>query len=102
MQNTLNESPRIGCIGCGNMGGALVRGIAGSGLASSITVMDVRPEASAELAAACGASAVSSIGDLAAGSDIVILAVNRGRSIPFWTPMHPCPQRPSRRLRAAE
>ncbi|HOG65618.1 MAG TPA: pyrroline-5-carboxylate reductase [Spirochaetota bacterium] len=79
MQNTLNESPRIGCIGCGNMGGALVRGIAGSGLASSITVMDVRPEASAELAAACGASAVSSIGDLAAGSDIVILAVKPGQ-----------------------
>lgn len=71
--------PNIGCIGCGNMGAALVHGIAASGLAGSITLMDTRPEASAALAAASGASAVSSLEDLAAASDMIIIAVKPGQ-----------------------
>lgn len=82
-ESATSSRPRIGCIGCGNMGAALVRGIAGAGLASSITVMDVSQEAAAALAAASGATAVSTVGHLAADSDMIIIAVKPGQIAPL-------------------
>lgn len=79
MKTATFSKPRLGCIGCGNMGSALIGGIVEAGLASSITVLDIRPEAASSLAAASGGTAVTTLDELAAASEMIILAVKPGQ-----------------------
>ena len=64
----------IGFIGAGNMGGALLNGLARGGLQDKVLVYDVSDRAVAD-AVSVGAEAAESASELARASDIVILAV---------------------------
>lgn len=68
---------KIGFIGTGNMGSAIIGGIVESGLtaASDILVFDIDASRSAQIAAKFGALAVSSLTDLARAADILFVAV---------------------------
>ncbi len=67
-------SVRLGCIGCGNMGGAILRGMAGKeGVTLGAT--DVDQAKLDTLARECGVLAASSPRDLAKNSDYLLLAV---------------------------
>jgi pyrroline-5-carboxylate reductase len=66
----------IGVIGTGNMGAALVRGLVSSGTdASRIVVYDALEEAVRALTSELGVSAAGSNAELAAQSDVIVLAV---------------------------
>src|SRR5664279_4029231 len=69
---------KLGLIGCGKMGGALLRGVIKAGLvkAVNITVCDKFPEASTALAREFkGLKNVKDPAEVAAVSDVVLLAV---------------------------
>ena len=66
----------IGFIGCGNMGGALARAVAASGVATRLLLSDRDGEKAAALAAACGSLAAVSDSETAAReADFLFLAV---------------------------
>ena len=70
-------SKKIGFIGTGNMGSAIIGGIVESGLtvASDILVFDIDSSRSAAIAAKFGVQAVTSLTDLARAADILFVAV---------------------------
>ena len=64
----------IGFIGAGNMGGALLGGLAREGLQNKVFVFDVSGQALAN-AVSLGAEAASSAAEVAMKADIIVLAV---------------------------
>ena len=66
-------SKSIGFIGCGNMGGAILGGIADKGIFGEMYVYDKNTDKAREMADKYDAEAVSV--ELAAGCDVVLLAV---------------------------
>jgi pyrroline-5-carboxylate reductase len=68
---------RIGFIGAGNMGAALLRGVAGSGLVSpdKIKIFDVDREKTSKLKKETGINVSTGNNELVENSDIIILAV---------------------------
>ena len=64
---------RIGFIGTGNMGAAIIKGLAGAG--HSLTGTDLNRERVMELARDCGLSAADTPEAVAAAADYVVLAV---------------------------
>lgn len=70
-------SKKIGFIGTGNMGGAIIGGIVASGLASGadLIVFDADPAKAAAVAAKFGVQAAASLAELARASDILFVAV---------------------------
>ncbi len=77
MVKSAKVQPRVGVLGCGNMGGALLRGIISSGAvsASQITAFDVHQPLLETIQKELGVKAASSALDAVQWSDIVILAV---------------------------
>jgi pyrroline-5-carboxylate reductase len=71
------EGKKIGFLGAGNMGEAMIKGLIQAGLvdAKAISATDVRTERLAELARQYGIRTAASNAALVAGSDVVILAV---------------------------
>src|SRR3954468_3248866 len=67
----------IGVLGCGNMGGALVRGLVASGTAAAadIFVYDTLPGAMESLKKELGVQSVVQAHDLPTHSDVMVLAV---------------------------
>lgn len=72
------ESPCIGFVGAGHMGGAMLRGLAAAPFRPALRVFDADPARTAALAAETGAEAAASPAALAAGCDAVVLAVRPG------------------------
>ena len=70
--------PRIGFVGAGHMGGAMLRGLAAAAFRPALRVFDADPARTAALAAETGAEAAASPAALAAGCDAVVLAVRPG------------------------
>lgn len=69
---------KLGLIGCGKMGGALLRGVIKAGLVKTadITVCDKFPDSAAALAKEFkGLESVKSPAEVAAASDVILLAV---------------------------
>ncbi|MDR1571296.1 MAG: pyrroline-5-carboxylate reductase [Clostridiales Family XIII bacterium] len=68
---------RLGFIGAGNMGGAIIRGYiaATPGGAAAVSAYDKNGEKLAEIAGSLGIRAAGGVAELAAASDIVMLAV---------------------------
>lgn len=68
---------KLGVIGCGKMGRALVGGIVGAGIceASDVTVYDTYPTAASSLVDELGVSPGSSNADVIAASDVILLCV---------------------------
>lgn len=75
MQGDLGK--RLGFIGCGNMGGAILKGILRSGLAQpgQMLVYDANPAAQQALVETYGVCAAQDNADLVKGTDIIFLAV---------------------------
>ena len=73
------ESGKLGIIGYGNMGSAIIRGLIESGMyeAKSVCVVDVDPE-KCEAARGDGCVVLDSIGELDSAVDTVIVAVKPG------------------------
>lgn len=73
----MTQSMRIGFLGAGKMGGILLRGMLGAGLAAAdrVAVFDVFPDAAASVCKQTGARAESSARKLVSGSDVVFLCV---------------------------
>ena len=71
------KGKRIGFLGCGNMGEALVRGLVQAGLVEpgSITASDVRGERLAQIARQYGIRTTSDNAELIRASDVIVLAV---------------------------
>jgi len=71
------KDKRVGFLGAGNMGEAIIKGLLQTGLvpASAIAATDVRADRLQQLASQYGIGAASSNHDLVAKSDVVILAV---------------------------
>src|SRR5687768_2865696 len=74
---------KLGFIGCGKMATALVQGVIKSGLAkpADLTVSDAIPAAVENLAKAAGVNAVGSNPEVAAASDVIVLAVKPGDAV---------------------
>jgi len=66
---------KIGFVGAGNMGGAIVRGVSAAGGENEIFVFDTNAERAAEFARTGGVSAAGSLAELAAAADILVLCV---------------------------
>ena len=68
---------KLGFIGCGKMATALAKGVLKAGVTTPelVTVSDVVPAAAEQLASATGARVVVKNADVAAASDVLILAV---------------------------
>lgn len=68
---------KLGVIGCGKMGAALVEGIVSAGVCSGpdVVLFDVFAEASRGLSEKTGARVVSSNGEVAGASDVVLVCV---------------------------
>ena len=71
--NTL-DGVRIGLLGCGNMGGAVLRAVADRGATGTLTVYDPDVSKARTLAAATGAAVCASGTEVLAASDLVLLA----------------------------
>ncbi|MFT7578790.1 MAG: pyrroline-5-carboxylate reductase [Myxococcota bacterium] len=75
----MKNQQKLGFIGVGNMGGALVRGVASAGAgtftAADIVVTDTREAVLTEIVEACGVRAVADAAQLVAASEVVVLAV---------------------------
>ena len=69
---------RIGLIGCGKMGGALLRGVAGAEADLQFALSDVVPAAVEALKASLSNASTGTPSEVAAQSDVVILAVKPG------------------------
>ena len=71
------KDKKVGFLGAGNMGEAIIKGLLQTGLvpASSLAATDVRADRLQQLADRYGIRAVASNRDLVAQSDVVILAV---------------------------
>ena len=71
------KDKRVGFLGAGNMGEAIIKGLLQTGLvpASAIAATDVRADRLQQLASQYGIGAASSNHDLVAKSDVIILAV---------------------------
>lgn len=67
----------IGFIGLGNMASAIIRGMAAGGGFASDTILGFNrsPEKTERLKAECGITACQSVSELAARSDVIVLAV---------------------------
>ncbi len=87
----------LGVLGCGKMGSALVQGAVRSGVTdpTKLLLFDIVPEASAALAEATGAKAVSDPGKVVAGSEAVLLCVKPGDLLPM---LRELPDPPESRL----
>jgi pyrroline-5-carboxylate reductase len=72
------QSRKIGCIGVGNMGGAIISGISGSVPSSSLFIFDADRPRAEKLSALCGASISGSAREMAETCDIIIIAVKPG------------------------
>ncbi len=70
-------SAKLGIIGCGKMGSALLKGAISAGAISpgGVTAFDKFAPAAESLAAACGANLASSSAEVVAGSDAILLCV---------------------------
>lgn len=67
---------KIGCIGAGNMAGAILRGLVGNGTdGSSLLVYDIDPQRQMELFNDCGVCMASNEEQVAAEVQVLILAV---------------------------
>jgi len=68
---------KLGVIGCGKMGRALIGGIVGAGIceASDVTVYDTYPTAASSLADELGVARAGSNAEVVAVSDVVLLCV---------------------------
>ena len=71
------KDKRVGFLGAGNMGEAMIKGLVGAGLvhAASIAATDVRAERLDQIARQYGIRAVADNASLVAAADVVILAV---------------------------
>ena len=75
----MNEgTTTIGFIGAGHMGGAMLRGLAAADFRPALQVFDAAPGRAEALAAEIGGAAAASPAALAAGCDVVVLAVRPG------------------------
>ena len=68
---------KLGVIGCGKMGSALVGGILKANLCSpdNITVFDANPEASQRMSESLGVSTAGSSAEVVDASEVVLLCV---------------------------
>jgi pyrroline-5-carboxylate reductase len=66
---------KIGVVGVGNMGEALIRGLAGSQAGHALSLYDVRAERAAQVAGQHGARACNEISALLDSSEVVVVAV---------------------------
>ncbi|HEX9593017.1 MAG TPA: pyrroline-5-carboxylate reductase [bacterium] len=66
---------KIGVVGVGNMGEALVRGLAGAQEGHALALYDVRPDRAAQVASQYRARACSEIATLLDASEVVVVAV---------------------------
>lgn len=82
---------KIGFLGAGNMGGAILRAIAGRE-AFTIFVYDKSEERSAQIASESGAAAVSSVQELLQSSDVVLIAVKPAHIAGLLEEIAACPQ----------
>ena len=73
----MSEALRVGFVGTGRMATALAGGLVSSGFcaAGAIVGSDVVPAASEAFAEATGGSGVDSNAEVAAGADVIVLAV---------------------------
>ncbi len=69
------ETIKTGCIGLGNMGSAIARGLASTMSPDNIYGYDIDPEKAAQLSSDAGTQAVSSLKDITDTCDFIILAV---------------------------
>lgn len=77
--DTLAPDRTVGFVGLGNMGGPMAARLAAAGYA--LRLVDVRPEAAADLAREIGAQALASVGELGLGIDAVILMLPDGHAV---------------------
>ena len=75
LQTPAAPAVRIGFIGAGHMGGAMLRGLAASSPRPALQVFDAAPGRAEALAAEIGGTAAASPAALADGCDVVVLAV---------------------------
>jgi pyrroline-5-carboxylate reductase len=66
---------KVGVVGVGNMGEALVRGLAGAQQGHALALYDVRAERAAQVADQYGARACGEVATLLESSEVVVLAV---------------------------
>jgi len=86
------NNKKIGFIGSGNMGAAMISGLINSGAseAENIACSDVRPEALQELEAKFKISTSTSNVEVAAGADIIILAIKPQIMVPVLQEIKDC------------
>jgi pyrroline-5-carboxylate reductase len=66
---------RVGIIGCGNMGSAMVKGLTAQPDHPEVILFDVDADRQSELATATGAVSAETVDDIAQQADLVVLAV---------------------------
>ena len=73
----MSVTKKIGIIGCGNMGTAMLKGIVGSGLvaAQDVTVADVSETSQQRLAGELGCQGTCDNSEAVAGAKSIIIAV---------------------------
>ena len=69
------KNKTVGCLGAGNMGGALLKGLASAKSGARLAVYDIDIRKSEYLKEKTGAHVSASAGELCESSDIIILAV---------------------------
>ena len=69
------DAERIACIGCGMMGGALMKAVAKAAGAENVVVSDASAEKADELSRSCGCRVARSNAEAVAGASFVFLAV---------------------------
>lgn len=79
------ETIKTGCIGLGNMGSAITRGLASAMPAENIHGFDVDTERAAALSTDTGINTVSSLKDITDSCDFIILAVKPDKIIDITT-----------------
>ncbi len=77
------KSQKVGIIGIGNMGSAIAKGLASSDSAFTIAYYDVDEAKAKKLHEAIGGQVCANVQDLAAQSNIVILAMKPDVIVPF-------------------
>jgi len=79
---------KIGIIGIGNMGGAILDGILAGGIAPAQVFVYDKDSVRVSQASARGVQAVQSVKDVAVNCDVVILAVKPGQIVPAIKEAH--------------
>ena len=74
---TMTELTTVGVIGCGNLGGALIRGLVKKQVvpAAQIRIFDIDLEKSRRLVEECGVTTVAGVPEIAEQSALIVLAV---------------------------